>query len=133
MRKRDELSDPRSCLNRAKDDEWLFVLIGRDEDAPETVRFWARRRVARGKRRADDPQIVEALAWADAVEAEQAQARRAELAEKKARGALGAGEADEFAALQAAQFGPSDGPRGQALAQEQTRLSEVEKRLGGGE
>lgn len=71
MRKRDELSDPNSCLNKAGDDEMLFVLLGRDEDAPETVRFWAHRRVARGKRAPDHPQIVEALAWAELVEAEQ--------------------------------------------------------------
>jgi hypothetical protein len=71
MRKRDELSDPNSCLNKAADDEFLFVLLARDEDAPETIRFWARRRVARGKRPADHPQIVEALASADRIEAEQ--------------------------------------------------------------
>jgi hypothetical protein len=75
MRKEEELSNPRSCLNKARPGEMLFVLLGRDEDAPETVRFWAARRVLRGKRGRDDPQIVEALKWADAVEAEQAKAR----------------------------------------------------------
>lgn len=33
MRKKDELSDPNSCLSRAADDEWTFVLLGRDPAA----------------------------------------------------------------------------------------------------
>ena len=71
MRKRDELADPRSCLNRAKDDEWLFVLLDRDEAAPDTVRDWVRRRIRLGKNQPDDAQMTEALQWADTVEAEQ--------------------------------------------------------------
>jgi hypothetical protein len=82
MRKRDELADPQSCLNKARDDDWIFVLIQHDEDAPAAVRFWAHRRVARGKRAKDHPQIVEALAWADRVEAEQ---RRGQSAIEGAR------------------------------------------------
>ena len=41
MKKSDELSDPRSCLNKADDDEPLFVLRGSDPAAADTVRFWA--------------------------------------------------------------------------------------------
>jgi hypothetical protein len=71
MRKRDELSDPASCLNRADDGEWLFVLLGRDRAAPAAVRAWVEQRVRLGKNRPDDQQIIEAERWAAAVEAEQ--------------------------------------------------------------
>jgi hypothetical protein len=40
MRKRDELTDPTSCMSRARDDEQTFVLLGRDTAAPATVRAW---------------------------------------------------------------------------------------------
>jgi hypothetical protein len=72
MKKTDELHHPQSCLNRAHDDEWLFVLLGRDAAAPDTVRFWATRRLEMGKNTIEDPQITEALAWADRVEREHA-------------------------------------------------------------
>ncbi len=71
MRKRDELSDPTSCLNRARDDEWTFVLLGRDAAAPAAVRAWIEERIRLGKNCRDDPQIVEAEQWIRAVEAEQ--------------------------------------------------------------
>jgi hypothetical protein len=32
--KRDELANPNSCLNRAKDDEYVFVLKGTDITTP---------------------------------------------------------------------------------------------------
>jgi hypothetical protein len=70
MRKRDELTDPNSCMSRAKDDEWTFVLLGRDAAAPATVRFWVSERLRMKKNREDDPQIVEALAWCEAVDRE---------------------------------------------------------------
>lgn len=69
VKKSDELSDPRSCMSRARDDEWTFVLLGRDAAAPAAIRFWANERIRLGKNGAADPQIVEALACADAMEA----------------------------------------------------------------
>lgn len=39
--KREELSNPKSCLNRASDDEPLFVLRAHDKVAPHVVRAWA--------------------------------------------------------------------------------------------
>lgn len=72
MIKRQELTDPGSCMSRARDDEMTFVLLGRDAAFAATIRFWAEERILRGKNRATDPQIVEALAAAEAVEAEQA-------------------------------------------------------------
>lgn len=65
MIKRLELTDPNSCMSRARDDEMTFVLLGRDAAAPETIRFWVRKRIEMGKNEPGDPQIVEALACAD--------------------------------------------------------------------
>ncbi len=73
MRKHDELTDPGSCLNRARDDEWLFVLLGRDAAAGAAVNAWIDERIRLGKNTRTDPQIVEALAWVRTVEAEQRQ------------------------------------------------------------
>lgn len=70
MRKNQELTDPRSCMSRARDDEMTFVLLERDEAAPDTIRYWAARRIRLGKNKSDDPQIIEALACADAMEKE---------------------------------------------------------------
>lgn len=71
MLKRDELADPNSCLNRAADDEMIFVLLGHDVAAPHAIREWGLERVLRGKNHADDAQIVEALKCAAAIEAKQ--------------------------------------------------------------
>ena len=70
-----EESNPESCWNRAKPDEAVFVLLGRDACAPGAVRDWCARRIAAGKNKPDDPQITEAFWWATRVEQEQ---RRAE-------------------------------------------------------
>lgn len=70
MRKLDELSNPNSCLNRAKDGEMIFVLIGHDIAAPYAIRGWAEERVAKGKNQWSDPQIVEALECANIMERE---------------------------------------------------------------
>jgi hypothetical protein len=67
MRKRDELTDPSSCLSRARDDEWTFVLLGRDAAAPVAVRAWIEERVRLGKNTREDAQIVEAEQWIRAV------------------------------------------------------------------
>ena len=56
-----QLSDPTSCLNTARKNERLFVLLARDIAAPDTIRYWVRKRLALGKNRRDDAQIVEAL------------------------------------------------------------------------
>lgn len=63
MRKRDELTDPNSCLNKAKDDEPLFVLCARDLCAQTTVLAWINARLESGKNKPDDPQIIEAYQW----------------------------------------------------------------------
>lgn len=51
MRKRDEVADPKSCLNTAEDDEPLFVLKGRDKFAPALVALWVALRELDGEPR----------------------------------------------------------------------------------
>ena len=68
MIKIDELCDPDSCMNRAKDDEMTFVLLGRDAAAPLAIRTWVDERVRLGKNNEDDTQILEALNCARIME-----------------------------------------------------------------
>ncbi|MFL6310622.1 MAG: hypothetical protein ACJ71W_00825 [Terriglobales bacterium] len=71
MLKRDELSDPNSCFNRAADDELVFVLLERDVASPHAIREWGLERVLLGKNHPDDAQIVEALQCAEKMAAKQ--------------------------------------------------------------
>lgn len=75
MRKRDELTNPASCMSRAKDDEMTFVLLGRDVAAPVAIRAWIAARIRLGKNAMDDAQIIEALACARVIEEEAARAK----------------------------------------------------------
>ncbi len=83
MRKRDELADPRSCLNRAHDDEMCFVLLGRDVAATAAVEAWIDARIKHGKNKWNDPQIAEACQWVETVLAEQRIARQNAAATKQ--------------------------------------------------
>lgn len=85
MRKKDEIQNPESCWNKAKDDENLFVLLGRDRSAPYTIRCWANERIRIGKNRYDDPQITEALALADDIELQHLRQDQAEGANDQAQ------------------------------------------------
>jgi hypothetical protein len=71
MKKQEELTNPNSCMSRAKDDEMTFVLLGRDAAAPYAIRAWAEHRIRLGKNSLADPQIIEALKCADAMEAKE--------------------------------------------------------------
>jgi hypothetical protein len=68
MLKRNELSDPTSCLNKARDDEWLFVLLGRDAAAPAAIRAWVSERYRLGLNQPSDLKIVHALEAARKME-----------------------------------------------------------------
>lgn len=70
MLKTDELSNPQSCLNKARADERLFVLLARDEAAPDVIRYWVRKRIWLGKNKREDAHIVEALDCAAKMEHE---------------------------------------------------------------
>lgn len=71
MIKSKELTDPTSCLSKARPDELIFVLLARDAVAPAVVREWCRLRCLHGKNTPKDDQITEALEWADRVQREQ--------------------------------------------------------------
>lgn len=70
MRKSAELTDTRSCMSRAKPDEMVFVLLGRDQASPQTIRYWCAERIRLGKNKLEDPQIQEALNCAETMEKE---------------------------------------------------------------
>jgi hypothetical protein len=70
MRKLQEINDPKSCLNKGPDDRLKFTLDGNDLAGPDTIRFWCKKRIALGKNTKYDPQIIEALECAEAMERE---------------------------------------------------------------
>lgn len=67
MIKREELTNPNSCMSRAREDEMTFVLLERDAAAPAAIRIWVRERIRLGKNKPRDPQITEALRTADLI------------------------------------------------------------------
>jgi len=68
MLKRDEISDPSSCLNKARDDERVFVLLARDPAAPVAIRAWIEERLRLKKNQELDPQITDAAICAIKME-----------------------------------------------------------------
>lgn len=72
MRKRDEMAEPDSCLNKARNDEILFVLRSDDPAAPATIRAWVELRVAMKMNNRGDAKILSALSDAVAMEVERA-------------------------------------------------------------
>ena len=70
MKKKDEIANPDSCFNRARPDELVFVLLGRDLAAAIAIRAWCNERIRLRKNIATDHQILEALATADRIERE---------------------------------------------------------------
>jgi len=67
MIKSEELTNPKSCMNRALDYEMTFVLLGRDPAAPVAIRAWVAERIRLGKNDAYDAQIIEALHCANCM------------------------------------------------------------------
>lgn len=73
MIKREELSNPRSCMSRAADGEMTFVLLARDAAAPVAIRAWIAERIRIGKNQASgDAQILEARRCANYMEQQKA-------------------------------------------------------------
>lgn len=64
MKKRDELTSPTSCFNKAHSDEPVFVLRAKDPLGPQAVRHWAT--MADGVH--EPEKIKEAYALADEME-----------------------------------------------------------------
>jgi hypothetical protein len=71
MLKTYEATNHDSCWNRARNDELVFVLLGRDVAAPAAIRAWIRERIRTGKNQPDDAQIAEAFACANAMKGAQ--------------------------------------------------------------
>lgn len=67
MQKSEELKDPASCLNKARDDEPIFVLRGIDPAAPAAVEAWCRERIALGINEPGDAKLENAEAWVNTV------------------------------------------------------------------
>lgn len=72
MLKRDELTNPSSCMSRAREDEMTFVLLGRDIAAPVAIQAWINERILLGKNKPDDAQITEAKQCIDRMIASRA-------------------------------------------------------------
>ena len=60
MRKWEEMELEHSCLNRAGEYEYMFILLGRDEVAAKTVRYWIRQRLKSELNTKLDRKITEA-------------------------------------------------------------------------
>ncbi len=129
MIKREELTNPSSCMSRAKDEEMTFVLLERDDAAPSTIRYWISRRISLGKNNPSDPQIIDAEQCAREMEMRKLNQRRLFLAEKKSTlGFLVGDQSDEFDRLQSEYFDyiSEKFPRNPVKIQE---LLELEKTL----
>lgn len=62
MIKRDELASPDSCINRAADDEPVFVLRAKDPTFGAVIREWIELRIAAGIDDRSDPKLTRAAA-----------------------------------------------------------------------
>ena len=82
MKKSDELELTQSCLNKASDNEHLFVLLARDPAAPVVIRAWVTERLRLGKNAPDDAQIREALECANLMERERVEIESTRRQEK---------------------------------------------------
>lgn len=76
MRRDNELSDPKSCINSALPHEMCFVLLGRDESAAVALRAWIEHRLRSGKNKPDDDTIIEAHKCLDAMVEERTSIRK---------------------------------------------------------
>lgn len=69
-----------TCYDKAKETgEPMFVLIGRDPAAPETIRYWCLERLKTGLNAYTDDKITEAYAIAKAMEEHQKTLVKAKL------------------------------------------------------
>lgn len=65
--KRTELSDPNSCLNKAQDDEMIFVLRAKDPCAGIAILAWINARIDQKLNTIDDEKIKSAYRAIDAM------------------------------------------------------------------
>lgn len=67
MTKYRNIKSKKSCWNRARSREQVFVLLGRDAASAATIRFWCALRIGLGKNRWEDKQIREAMQVAEKI------------------------------------------------------------------
>ena len=84
MRKCEEIVNPNSCLNKAKDDEMIFVVLGRDPAAMATIIEWCNERIKLGLNDEGDTKLSEALECANKMVEERADNPSSQL-RKRAR------------------------------------------------
>ena len=72
MKKYFERARPDSCWNKAKEDETVFCLLGRDKAAPAAIRYWCMERIRMGLNKPEDSQMIYAIACARNMEIENA-------------------------------------------------------------
>lgn len=85
MEKREELDCADSCLNKARDNELIFVLLERDLAAATTVKFWIHERIRLGKNTTEDEKIKEAMNWVLEVQSRQIHNLQTELERLQAK------------------------------------------------
>lgn len=68
MIKSRELSEPNSCLSKARDDEMTFILLERDPAAPAAIRAWIEERIRLGLNERGDAKLEEAAACSGYME-----------------------------------------------------------------
>lgn len=61
MKKSEEVNTPNSCLNKAYDNELIFVLLARDAAAPAAIKAWIEERVRLGLNKFGDAKLEEAF------------------------------------------------------------------------
>jgi hypothetical protein len=68
MRKSEELTNPKSCLSKAKDDEIVFVLLARDPAAQAAIITWMDERVRLGLNTYQDQKLIDASETSTAMQ-----------------------------------------------------------------
>lgn len=72
MQKKLEVSNPDSCLGKAKEDEMIFVLRAKDPVAPHVIREWVKARIEAGLNTPSESKVKEALLSASVMEQQRA-------------------------------------------------------------
>lgn len=68
MTKRENIDNPNSCWNKARDDEQVFILLERDEAMAATLRSWADNRIRLEIDKSTSPKITAARRLADMLD-----------------------------------------------------------------
>lgn len=84
MKKKDEVDNPKSCLNTAGDEDFVFVLKEKDPTMAATIRFWVRERKKLGLNEDGDAKLETAMLEAQIVELRQAGSNTEMLEERLA-------------------------------------------------